>query len=125
MNIPHQFDSSSCGKVNSDQKIDDQKAQEQSWARGWFKEFFATFLTIFAAEFGDKTQLATLMIAAESHSPWVVFVGAGLALIATSLVGVLVGRWLSQTISERMLEIITGLSLVVIAGLLLWDLVRL
>lgn len=110
--------------MNDSSTTKTQQAQEQSWVKSWFKEFFATFLTIFAAEFGDKTQLATLMISAESHSPWIVFAGAGLALIATSLVGVLVGRWLSQNISERMLEIVTGISLLLIAGLLVWDLMR-
>ncbi|MCM1984289.1 TMEM165/GDT1 family protein [Lyngbya confervoides] len=92
--------------------------------RSWFKEFFATFLTIFAAEFGDKTQLATLMMTAESHSPWVVFAGAASALVMTSLVGVLVGRWLARHIPEKTLEILTGASLLVIALLLLWDAVR-
>ena len=93
-------------------------------SKGWFKEFFATFLTIFAAEFGDKTQIATLMISAESHAPWVVFLGAASALIATSLVGVLVGRWLAKNVSEETLEIVTGASLLIIAVLLLWDMVQ-
>ncbi len=96
-----------------------------SGARGWFKECFATFLTIFAAEFGDKTQIATLMITAESHAPWIVFLGAASALISTSLVGVLVGRWLAKNVSEETLEIITGASLLMIAVLLLWDMVSL
>ena len=93
-------------------------------AKGWFKEFFATFLTIFAAEFGDKTQIATLMITAESHAPWVVFLGAASALIMTSLVGVILGRWLAKNVSEETLEIITGASLLMIAALLLWDMVQ-
>ena len=93
-------------------------------AKGWFKEFFATFLTIFAAEFGDKTQIATLMMTAESHAPWVVFLGAASALIMTSLVGVILGRWLAKNVSEETLEIITGASLLMIAGLLLWDMVQ-
>ena len=93
--------------------------------QGWLKEFFATFLTIFAAEFGDKTQLATLMITAQSHAPWIVFVGAASALIMTSLVGVLLGRWLARNVAEETLEIITGASLLMIAVLLLWDMVQL
>jgi Ca2+/H+ antiporter, TMEM165/GDT1 family len=97
----------------------------QTRKKSWFKEFFATFFTIFAAEFGDKTQLATLMISAESHSPWIVFLGAASALIMTSLVGVLVGRWLAKNVTEETLEIITGASLLLIAVLLLWDMVQL
>jgi Ca2+/H+ antiporter, TMEM165/GDT1 family len=92
--------------------------------QSWFKEFFATFLTIFVAELGDKTQFATLMITAQSHSPWLVFTGAACALIMTSLVGILVGRWLSQRLSPETLKTMTGVSLLSIAVLLLWDVVR-
>lgn len=97
---------------------------QPSGIQGWFKEFFTTFLTIFAAELGDKTQIATLMITAESHSPWVVFLGAASALIMTSLVGVIVGRWLAKNLSEEALQTITGASLLMISALLLWDMVK-
>ena len=50
---------------------------------------------------GDKTQLATLLLSAQSSSPWIVFVGAALALIATSLVGVLLGYWLSKRLTPK------------------------
>ena len=58
--------------------------------------FTSTFITIFLAEMGDKTQIATLLMTAESHAPWVIFLGAATALISTSLVGVLLGRWLAN-----------------------------
>ncbi len=90
----------------------------------WFKEFFATFLTIFAAELGDKTQIATLMMTAQSHAPWVVFLGAASALIATSLIGVVIGRWLAKNVSEQTLRTVTGASLLVVSTLLLWDMVQ-
>ena len=49
---------------------------------------------MFVAELGDKTQLATLLLSAQSGSPVLVFIGAALALIASSLVGVLgVSGW--------------------------------
>jgi putative Ca2+/H+ antiporter (TMEM165/GDT1 family) len=51
---------------------------------GMLREFLTAFITIFFAEIGDKTQLATLLMAAESQSPWVVFAGAAAALISTS-----------------------------------------
>ncbi|MFM6075220.1 MAG: TMEM165/GDT1 family protein, partial [Dolichospermum sp.] len=49
-----------------------------------FMVFGTTFITIFLAEIGDKTQLSTLLMSAESHAPWVVFLGSGVALITTS-----------------------------------------
>lgn len=85
------------------------------------KIFGSTFFTIFLAELGDKTQVATLLMSAESHAPWVVFAGAASALITTSLVGVLVGRWLSSKLAPRTLDISAGIVLLAIAALLTWD----
>jgi putative Ca2+/H+ antiporter (TMEM165/GDT1 family) len=81
----------------------------------------STFATIFLAELGDKTQVATLLMSAESGKPWIVFLGAGTALIATSLVGVLLGRWLSRRVSPRTLDTAAGFMLLVITVWLLWD----
>jgi putative Ca2+/H+ antiporter (TMEM165/GDT1 family) len=86
-----------------------------------FQIFLSTFITIFLAEIGDKTQLTVLLMSAESHSPWLVFLGAGTALIATSLCGVLLGRWLSTRLSPRVLEVSAAVLLLLISGLLVWD----
>ncbi len=85
--------------------------------------FGSTFLTIFLAEMGDKTQLATLLMSAQSQSPWVVFAGAAAALVATSLLGVLIGRWLATRLSPKTLETSAGALLLFISVLLLWDVV--
>ena len=66
--------------------------------------FASTFTTVFLAELGDKTQLATLLLSAQSGRPLLVFVGAALALVSTSLVGVLLGQWLSRHVPPRQLE---------------------
>jgi Ca2+/H+ antiporter, TMEM165/GDT1 family len=83
--------------------------------------FASTFVTIFLAELGDKTQVATLLMSAQSHKPWTVFVGAALALISTSLVGVLVGQWLSNVLKPRTLELATGSILAIVSVLLFID----
>ncbi len=86
--------------------------------------FGSTFLTIFLAEMGDKTQLATLLMSAQSHAPWVVFLGAAIALIATSLLGVLIGRFLATRLSPKTLETSAGALLLFISAMLLWDVVH-
>lgn len=53
--------------------------------------FLTTFGVIFLAEMGDKTQLAAMTMAAESKRPWMVFLGAALALAAVSAIGVIAG----------------------------------
>ena len=84
---------------------------------GFTTVLVSTFTTVFLAELGDKTQLATLLLSAESGQPLLVFGGAALALICSSLVGVLVGRWLSSVLQPERLEQMAGLLMV---GLGLW-----
>ncbi len=92
--------------------------------QGFSAVFISTFITIFLAEIGDKTQLATLLISAESRSPFVVFIGAALALIATSLIGVLLGQWLARVVSPKRLEVMVASLLLVIAVLLLGEVIE-
>ncbi|MDG2991487.1 TMEM165/GDT1 family protein [Candidatus Synechococcus calcipolaris G9] len=89
---------------------------------GPWKEFLAAFVTIFLAEFADKTQIAIVLMAAESHAPWVVFTGAAFALIMTSVLGIALGRWLAGRLSAQALQTMTGASLLSISLWLLWDL---
>ncbi|GJL83402.1 MAG: UPF0016 family membrane protein [marine bacterium B5-7] len=82
----------------------------------------AVFGTVFIAELGDKTQLATLLFAADREvNKWLVFIGASLALIATSALGVLGGTLIAQHVSERMLNTIAGTGFIVIG---IWTLMR-
>lgn len=92
---------------------------------GAWNTFLSTFITIFLAEMGDKTQLATLLLSAQSQSPWIVFLGAGAALIATSLVGVLLGRYLAKVLAPKTIDILAGIMLMLISILLLWDTIQL
>lgn len=94
---------------------------QPSLKANFLSAFGSTFITIFLAELGDKTQLATLLMSAQSHHPWIVFAGAATALVATSLVGVLVGRWLCQNVSPKTLEKATGGILLLVAALLVVD----
>jgi putative Ca2+/H+ antiporter (TMEM165/GDT1 family) len=85
--------------------------------------FSSTFLTIFLAEMGDKTQLSTLLMSAESQSPWIVFLGSATALIATSLIGVLIGRWVARRLSPKILNFAVALLLLFITSLLIGDVI--
>ena len=94
-------------------------AKPTSWA-----VFGSTFLTIFLAELGDKTQLSTLLLSAQSQSPWIVFLGSATALIATSLLGVLIGRWLANRLAPKTVETAAGVSLLLISVMLCWDVLQ-
>jgi putative Ca2+/H+ antiporter (TMEM165/GDT1 family) len=86
-----------------------------------WKVFALVFGTVFIAELGDKTQLATLLFAADKDvNKWLVFAGAALALIATSALGVLGGTLVSQYVSERTLHVVAGVGFIVIGIWTLW-----
>ena len=86
-----------------------------------WKTLSIVFGTVFIAELGDKTQLATLLFAADKEvSKWLVFTGASLALIATSALGVLGGSVISQYLSERTLHIVAGCGFIAIGVWTLW-----
>ncbi len=94
-------------------------AKKSSWS--FWTVFTSTFLTIFLAEIGDKTQLATLLMSAQSQSPWVVFAGAAVALVSTSLLGVVIGYWLTRRLSPKTLNFAVSVLLLIITGLLMGD----
>ena len=75
----------------------------------FFSILISTFSTIFLAELGDKTQLATLMLSAQSGRPLIIFIGAALALISTSLLGVFIGRWIANNLPRQRFTLISGL----------------
>ena len=92
--------------------------------KGFFSIFITSFTTIFIAELGDKTQIATLMLSAESGNPYIVFIGSSLAFISSSLVGVLIGKWLSDKISPNKFALITGLLMIFISIFLGYDIIK-
>ncbi|MEM8721404.1 MAG: TMEM165/GDT1 family protein [Cyanobacteria bacterium P01_G01_bin.39] len=96
------------------------KAQSNFWL-----VFNSTFITIFLAEMGDKTQLVTLLMTAESQSPVIVFIGSALALIATSLIGVSIGYWLSKKLAPETLDLSVAILLMFITAWLVSDIINL
>ena len=89
--------------------------------KSFFSIFLTTFTTIFIAELGDKTQVATLMLSAESGKPIIVFVGSSLALISSSIVGVLLGKFLSQKVSPKKFALFTGILMIIISLFLAYE----
>lgn len=74
-----------------------------------WKIFITIFVSVFIAELGDKTQLATMLFASDSKvSKYTVFFAASAALIVASAVGVLAGALVAEHINERYLRYIAG-----------------
>ena len=87
------------------------------------KTFLTVFTTVFLAELGDKTQLATMLFATEQQvSKWTVFLGAALALVIASALGVVAGTVLTQYLSPKHLQVIAGIGFLLIG---VWTLLKL
>jgi putative Ca2+/H+ antiporter (TMEM165/GDT1 family) len=86
-----------------------------------WKIFLTVFATVFIAELGDKTQLATMLFASDKDvSKYMVFIAASAALIVASAIGVLAGSLLSNYINEKYLHYIAGVGFILIGAFTLY-----
>ncbi len=82
-----------------------------------WKVFATVFVSIFIAELADKTQLVTLLFAADKAvSKWVVFLGSASALVLASAIGVIAGSLLSQVISVKAMSVVAGAGFMLIGA---------
>ncbi len=82
----------------------------------------STFVTVFLAELGDKTQLATVAISGTSKRPLAVFLGSSSALVVASLIGAIAGGSMANLIPADLLQLLASLGFLVIGLRLLWPL---
>lgn len=79
--------------------------------------FISTFSMIALAEMGDKTQLSAITLSAKYDSPYFVFAGAVLALVAVSLLGIFAGKKLCETVPLSKIKLGAGV-LFILFGIL-------
>jgi putative Ca2+/H+ antiporter (TMEM165/GDT1 family) len=80
----------------------------------------STFVTVFLAELGDKTQLAVVTISGTTNRPVAVFAGSSFALVLASLLGAAAGGSLSSLIPADTLQLAAALGFLIIGGRLIW-----
>jgi putative Ca2+/H+ antiporter (TMEM165/GDT1 family) len=82
-----------------------------------WKVLITVFGTVFVAEMADKTQLVTMLFAADKAvNKWLVFAGSASALVLTSAIGVLAGTLLAQFVSVKTLSMIAGSGFILIGA---------
>lgn len=89
-----------------------------------WKSALVTFLIIFLAELGDKTQLMVMSLSARSRAPHMIFVGAAGALIASSLIAVVAGDSFLRHIPVRYIRLGTGMMFMTIGAILVYRSIR-
>jgi putative Ca2+/H+ antiporter (TMEM165/GDT1 family) len=104
----------SAGACDVDQTAADRQAMD-------WKLFLTIFATVFVAELGDKTQLATLLYASRGESPkLVVFAASATALVASSALAVVAGSAIAELVSPRTLRWVAGAGFIAVG---LWVLI--
>ena len=83
--------------------------------------FFSTFGLVFLAELGDKTQLATAGLAAESGNRWLVFAASASALVVSSFLAAFAGAWLHGRVDAALITRVGGALFVVIGGWMIYS----
>lgn len=79
----------------------------------------STFLTVFLAELGDKTQLATVALSGTSDRPLAVFLGSASALVLASLLGAMAGGSVATVVPTELLRLIASVGFLIIGTRLL------
>jgi putative Ca2+/H+ antiporter (TMEM165/GDT1 family) len=102
---------------------DEYAARADSGAHG-LKVVVTSFLVLFAAEWGDLSQLLTISLVAKYDDPVSVFLGAWGALLAVSGLAVIVGRLLLQRIRLSVLHYVGAAVCVFMAALTVWEMTR-
>lgn len=82
--------------------------------------FGLSFITVFLAEIGDKSQLAAIALGGSAKSPRAVFVGSITALILASFLGVIAGGGIAQVLPTKLLKAIAAIGFAIMALKLLW-----
>ncbi len=86
-----------------------------------FKTLISTFVVVFLAELGDKTQLSTMLMASKSEYPKGVFIGSAVALIMSSALAVFVGLYIKKSIPEQFIKYGGALIFIIIGICMLVD----
>tara|TARA_Y100001968_G_C19040096_1_gene564069 strand:- start:109 stop:456 length:348 start_codon:yes stop_codon:yes gene_type:complete len=97
---------------------------ESPFQKGFLAVFVSTFTSVFLAELGDKTQIAILMLSAQFGKPLIVFLGSALALIFSSVIGVLLGRWLANTLPREQINFAAGIIMITLSIWLMFQAIR-
>ncbi len=86
------------------------------------KSMLPIFSSVFMAELGDKTQLATvLFIAGGTATALEVFLASSAALVLSTFLAVMFGAAISRIISPRTLQTLAGLAFIIMGGYFIYQ----
>ncbi|WP_259781688.1 TMEM165/GDT1 family protein [Aestuariispira ectoiniformans] len=85
------------------------------------QQLIPIFLTVFLAELGDKTQLATVLFATDKqHHPFLIFLAAAAALVASTALAVALGTMAEKYLTMIPLKLVAGIGFILIGSWTIW-----
>ncbi len=85
-----------------------------------WKILMSTFITIFLAELGDKTQLASILMTSKTNKPVLVFLGTMLAFAVVTVIGVAVGTVITKFLPINFIKVGAAIAFIIIGILILF-----
>jgi putative Ca2+/H+ antiporter (TMEM165/GDT1 family) len=85
-----------------------------------WKIILSTFVTIFLAELGDKTQLASILMTSKTNKPVLVFIGTMLAFAIVTVIGVAAGSMITKLVPFNFIKAGAAISFIIIGILILF-----
>jgi putative Ca2+/H+ antiporter (TMEM165/GDT1 family) len=85
-----------------------------------WKIIVSTFITIFLAELGDKTQLASILMTSKTNKPTLVFIGTMLAFAVVTVIGVTAGSVITKFVPLSFIKAGAAISFIIIGILILF-----
>jgi putative Ca2+/H+ antiporter (TMEM165/GDT1 family) len=86
--------------------------------RGAYGPFLTSLLAVMILEIGDKTELALIALTSRFNAPISIYLGGTLALVATSLIGAIAGKWLARVVPLKWIRWISGLAFITLGVLI-------
>jgi len=105
-------------------ETEEEFAAKATGAKTGWAAILASFLVLFAAEWGDLSQLLTISLVGKYDDPLAVFVGAWTALLAVSGLAVVAGRYLLRHVRLSVIHYIGAATCLILAGITAYDLLR-
>jgi putative Ca2+/H+ antiporter (TMEM165/GDT1 family) len=105
-------------------ETEEEFAAKATTAKTGWAAILASFLVLFAAEWGDLSQLLTISLVGKYDDPLAVFIGAWAALLAVSGLAVVAGRYLLRHVRLSVIHYIGAATCLILAVITAYDLLR-
>jgi putative Ca2+/H+ antiporter (TMEM165/GDT1 family) len=90
-------------------KANTDSSKEENTTTSIIRPFYYMTLIFVLSEFGDKTQILTMLVSVNSQDPLIVFVGASLGMFLANVIAIFIGKTVGQKLSLNIIRLVSVL----------------